>query len=285
MRLENLTPAHVRRAVEIYNRFAWPEGDVGQPRVTAEELRDAVTLEELFARFEKASQTQQQTEPRKGAERLRRYTLRLGNSRYPFMKFVVQEHLVTAEFFFSVDTHDNLDIRPGMPDYPAWEQLKSYNRELRDKIEAEWNAAGLPTHEDLRQLMEELAQIEREGSKKKRLLLVDDETNVALGLQALLRARGYDVELAHDGRAALDRLAQEPIPDLVLLDNEMPEIDGEEVLARVRSDPRLENLPVLMATASSIELERLQRVSGLLRKPYPRHVLFAMIARLLGGDE
>ena len=43
------------------------------------------------------------------------------------------------------------------------------------------------------------------------------------------------------------------------------------------------HLPVLLATASTIDLSRLRRVSGLLRKPYPRHVLFAMIARLLGG--
>jgi hypothetical protein len=49
-----------------------------------------------------------------------------------------------------------------------------------------------------------------------------------------------------------------------------------------RSAPR--HLPVLLATASTIDLSRLRRVSGLLRKPYPRHVLFAMISRLLDGS-
>lgn len=273
MRLEHLTSAHVRRAAKIYFAHAWRHGTDGKPRIGPEALEGAETLDELFGRFEKADDDD--------GMRCRRYTLRMGNSRYPFMKFVVQEYLVNGEFFFSVDTHDNLEIRPGAPDFQAWEELKRHNRELKRHIEEEWNVAGLPTHQDLRLLVEELAQIEREAKKPARLLLVDDEREVALGLMALLEARGYDVELAHDGREALDRLERDPVPDLILLDYEMPELDGEEVLARVRRNPRLEDVPVLMATASNIELDRLQRVSGLLRKPYPRHVLFAMIARLL----
>lgn len=280
MRLEQLSPAHVRRAVDLYNAHAWPEGEEGSPRVRGEDLLGAKDLGELFERFERPEDPDPESDEA-GAPRLRRYALRLGNHRYPFMKFVVQEFLVTGEFFFSVDTHDRLDVRPGMPDYEAWEELKVYNRDLRAEIEADWNAAGLPTNEDLRALMEELALIEREGSKRKRILVVDDETNVALGLQALLRARGYEVELAGDGRVGLERLAEDPVPDLVLLDYEMPELDGEEVLRRIRRDERLADLPVLLATASDIDLGRLQRVSGFLRKPYPRHVLFAMISRLL----
>jgi CheY-like chemotaxis protein len=91
------------------------------------------------------------------------------------------------------------------------------------------------------------------------------------------------VEIARDGMEALGRLEEDPLPDLVLLDYEMPALDSEEVLARLRREERTAHLPVLMATASTIDLSRLRRVSGLLRKPYPRHVLFAMIARLLEG--
>jgi CheY-like chemotaxis protein len=69
----------------------------------------------------------------------------------------------------------------------------------------------------------------------------------------------------------------------VLLDFEMPELDGEAVLERMRASERLAEVPVLVATASNIELGRLRRISGFLRKPYPRQVLFAMIERLLGG--
>lgn len=273
MRLENLTPAHVRRAVDIYLQHAWPPDGEARPRITSGHLEGADTMEQCLGRFELGA----------GADELamQRYTLRLGNARYPFMKFVVQEYLVGEEFFFSVDTHDNLDIRPGTPDYDAWEELKVYNRDLRAEIEREWDEAGLPTNTDLRALVEQLAKVERAESKRTRLLLVDDERNVCIGLAALLKARGYEVELAHDGQEALDRLERDPLPDLVLLDYEMPALDGEEVLRRLRSEPRTRRLPVLMATASSIDLERVQAVSGLLRKPYPRHVLFEMIARIL----
>ena len=273
MRLEHLTPAHVRRALEIYLSAAWPRG-AGSRSVSLEDLRDLHELEQLFARFEKVEG---------GGGGLKRYALRLGNDRYPFMKFVVQEHLVNGEYFFSVDTHDQLEIRPDNPEYPEWQRLKGYNRRLKLEIEDQWDRAGLPTNADLRVLMEELARVEREEKKKKSILLVDDEADVAQGLAALLRARGYEVEVARDGLEALARLEHEPLPDLVLLDYEMPQLDGEEVLARLRKETRTAHLPVLLATASTIDLSRLRRVSGLLRKPYPRHVLFAMIARLLEG--
>jgi CheY-like chemotaxis protein len=272
MRLENLTPAHVRRALDIYLVAAWPRGTAGARAVSLEELRELTDLEQLFARFEKVEG---------GGGGLKRYALRLGNDRYPFMKFVVQEHLVNGEYFFSVDTHDQLEIRPDNPEYAEWQRLKGYNRRLKLEIEEQWDRAGLPTNADLRVLMEELARVEREEKKKRSVLLVDDEADVAQGLAALLRARGYEVEVARDGLEALARLEREPLPDLVLLDYEMPQLDGEEVLARLRKEARTAHLPVLLATASTIDLSRLRRVSGLLRKPYPRHVLFAMIARLL----
>jgi len=274
MRLENLTPAHVRRALDVYLAQAWPRGAGSTPVLSLEELRGIAELEALFARFEKVEG---------GGGGLKRYALRLGNDRYPFMKFVVQEHLVNGEYFFSVDTHDQLDIRPDNPEYAEWQRLKAYNRGLKLAIEEEWDKAGLPTNADLRVLMEELARVEREEKKKQSILLVDDEADVAQGLAALLRARGYEVEIARDGLEALARLERDPLPDLVLLDYEMPQLDGEEVLARLRKESRTAHLPVLLATASTIDLSRLRRVSGLLRKPYPRHVLFAMIARLLAG--
>ena len=271
MRLNELSPALVRRAVGIYFEHAWPEGSGVEPRVRADHLDGAATLEDVFCRFEKG-------ECKDSSER---YTLRLGNARYPFMKFAVQEYLVDGEYFFTVDTHDNLDVRPGSPDYAEWLELKEYNRELKARIEQAWRAAGLPTFGDRRLLCEGLAPVEREDTKRARLLVVDDEEDVALGLRALLLARGYEVEVAHTGEAVLERLARSPLPDLVLLDYELPGLDGETVLSRMRADERLKSVPVLMAPASVIDLHRLQRVSGFLQKPYSRGVLFEMIRRLL----
>lgn len=275
MRLDELHPALLSEALRLYLAEAWPPGESRVPRAEHLRLLQATDLAHSLACFERG-------DPGDDPES-RRFTLRVGNSRYPFMKFVLQEHLLAGEFFFSVDTHDNLDIRPESPDYRGWEELKAWNRALKLRIENAWSAAGLPTHADLLRLCGEVAERERDPTARERLLLVDDETLVAEGLAALLRARGYAVELAADGKSALERLARDPLPDLMLLDYEMPELDGEEVLRRVRLDPRLARLPVLMATASSIDLARVQSVSGLLRKPYPRHVLFEMIARLLSA--
>jgi len=274
MRLEDMTPAHVRRAVDIFVQCAWPPGCAGEPHRRSSDLEGADTMPELFERFQRV---------RDEADGFRRYTLRIGNQRYPFMKFVIQEYLVNEEFFFSVDTHDDLDVRADSPDFQGWQHLKAFNRELKDRIECAWREEGLPTNEDLRRLCEGLAPVEREASKRARLLVVDDERSVALGLASLLRARGYEVELAFSGEEGLARLARAPKPDLLLLDYGLPELDGEQVLDRLRADPRLADMPVLMATASSIELPRLKRVSGMLRKPYAREVLFKMIGELIAS--
>ncbi len=275
MQLADLTPDHVRDALELYCARAFPD----ESAVTCVDLspfRRAEDIDAALSGFERGDPGDDPSS--------RRYTLRLGNHRYPFMKFVLQEHLVANEFFFSVDTHDKLDVPAESPDYAEWEQLKRYNRALASQIEADWNRAGLPTHTDLRELLDRLAEVEREDKKRRRLLVVDDDRPVCAGLTALLRARGYDVEEVHDGRAALDRLAHEPLPDLVLLDYEMPEFDGQAVLSAMRRTPGLEQLPVLLATAARIDLTQLSQVSGLLHKPYPRSVLFEMLARILPSD-
>jgi CheY-like chemotaxis protein len=273
MRLEDLTPALVRRAIAIYLEIAWPGDEFPRPRISVRDLEGATTLEALFARFD--------PQPARDRGSQKRHMLRLGNRRYPFMKFVVQEYLVDCEYFLSVDTHDDLDVKPDSPDYPGWMELKRYNAALKREIEAAWAREGLPTYGDLRLLAEGIAKVEREGEKRARLLVVDDEMEVCQGLGALLRGRGYEVELAFDGTQVLERLCREPRPDLLLLDFSMPEVDGEQVLRRVRADPRTKDLPVLLATASTIDLERIPKASGVLRKPYPREVLFAMLSQLL----
>lgn len=278
MRLDRLTPAHVRRALAIYLEHAWPAGVEGGPRAGLEVLEGCDTLEELFARCERPAAGD-------SSPTAARYTLRLGNWRYPFMKFVIQEYLVDEEYFFTVDTHDDMRITPDVPDYEAWWELRAFNAGLKREIEAAWQAAGLPTHGDLRTLAEGLARAEKGPTQDALLLVVDDERDVARGLAALLRARGYRVETAYDGRQVLERMAREPRPDLLVLDYAMPELDGEEVMARLRGEERFSDLPILLATATEIDLATMSRASGMLRKPYPAEVLFKMIRQLLGTGE
>jgi len=279
LRLEDLSPDDIRRAVALYVELAWAEvsNEATPMRYDISRLEEKETLEEIFTEFEVPGEGS-------GERTQSRYTLRLGNSRYPFMKFVVQEYLVDQEYFFSVDTHDDFDVGEDHPDHENWEKLKKTNRALKEKIEAAWHGAGLPTHEDLRRLAEGLAELEQGGAQRGRILVVDDEVDVARSVQALLEAKGYEVELAHDGLRVLKMLSEGEIPDLVLLDLSMPELDGEEVLRRLRADERLRDLPVLLATASEIDLDSMPRVAGFLRKPYPREVLFAMLETLLMSE-
>jgi CheY-like chemotaxis protein len=277
MNLAELTPELVRRAVAIYMEKAWPE-EAARPIFDPRRLEGAGTMAEVFALCE--------TRP-VGREPIQaHFALRLGNARYPFMKLVLHEYLLEHEFFFVVDTHDDFDVPADNPDYGAWEQVRRHNDALKQRIEAAWEEAGVPTHRDMLRMVERRlgpVGLERVGTGQ-RLLVVDDDLAVAKVLQALLEARGYRVEVAHDGRQVLERLARDPVPELVVLDYAMPELDGQEVLRRIRADPRLVELPVLLATASDITLDQVRRVSGLLRKPYPLEVLLAMIERLLAGS-
>ncbi len=273
MRLEELTPSHVRRAVRTYLRLAWPNPKNCKPRFDPAQLENVHTVQEIFALCERPETA--------GEGQSARYMLRLGNDHYPFMKMVIQEYLVDREYFFSVDTHDEHIMSPDHPEWAQWLELKAFNRHLKSKIEAEWALESLPTHADLRELAQGLARLEREGDKRARLLVVDDESDVCQGLGALLEARGYSVDLAYNGQQVLDLLSIDPLPDLVILDYAMPKLDGSEVLKRIREDSRLSNLRVLLATASSIDLKNMQRANGLLRKPYPRDVVIAMVKQIL----
>lgn len=273
MRLNELTPAHVRRAIDVYLRHAYPPGASVAPPMTSAHWMGPATIEELLVALPRDTACE--------VEGGHRFALQLGNHRYPFMKFVLEEYLVAEEYFFSVDTHDNLLIRPDAPDYSEWLALKDYNRDLSAAIEGAWRVAGLPTLDDLRALCESLAPVEHEDDKGVRILLVDDNLTVAFGLRSLLCGRGYQCRIAHTGEMALEELARDPLPDVVILDFELPGMDGRAVLSRLRADARTAKLPVLMATASKIELVRLPDVDAILRKPYAREPLFRMVRELL----
>ena len=68
----------------------------------------------------------------------------------------------------------------------------------------------------------------------KRVLVVDDEPNIVMSLEFLMKRAGFEVTVAHNGREALQALDGQP-PDLLLLDVMMPEFDGYEVCERIRS--------------------------------------------------
>ncbi|HTB34291.1 MAG TPA: response regulator [bacterium] len=82
-------------------------------------------------------------------------------------------------------------------------------------------------------------------------LVVDDSLSIRLLLTRLLQSRFFTVETASGGLAALERLRQRPAPDLMVLDWNMPDLGGLQVLSQARAMPGMENLCVMMATAET----------------------------------
>jgi adenylate cyclase len=116
-----------------------------------------------------------------------------------------------------------------------------------------------------------------------KVLVVDDVPQNVRLLEAVLTSHGYDVTTASSGPEALDRVAAE-LPDLVLLDIQMPEMSGYEVCRRLRADPATRFLPVVMVTSSDTEV----RVDALeaeaddfLTKPFNQQELLARVRSLV----
>jgi two-component system, OmpR family, alkaline phosphatase synthesis response regulator PhoP len=89
----------------------------------------------------------------------------------------------------------------------------------------------------------------------RRILIVDDEPNIVLALELLMKKEGYEVHTVDDGERAV-QAAKELRPDLILLDIMMPKMDGYEVCQRIRSDSLLKDVSIIMLTAKGREVER-----------------------------
>ncbi len=89
--------------------------------------------------------------------------------------------------------------------------------------------------------------------RKKTILLVEDDTDLVELATHWLERDGYAVSSLGDGREALERLAADPLPDLLLLDVMIPHVTGFEVLQKLRADKRTRDLPVVMVTSFSRE--------------------------------
>jgi chemosensory pili system protein ChpA (sensor histidine kinase/response regulator) len=116
------------------------------------------------------------------------------------------------------------------------------------------------------------------------VLVVDDSITVRRVTQRLLERNGMRVLTARDGMDAI-ALLSEQVPDVILLDIEMPRMDGYEVAALVRSDPRLRDVPIIMITSRVGEKHRARAielgVNDYLGKPYQESQLLDAIAPLV----
>jgi DNA-binding response OmpR family regulator len=117
-----------------------------------------------------------------------------------------------------------------------------------------------------------------------RILIADDEPNIVISLEFLLKREGYDVVVAHDGVQALERVRAER-PDLAILDVMMPNRNGFEVCQDLRQDPEFKTLRIMMLTAKGRDTEVSKGLAlgadVYMTKPFATRDLLAKVKALL----
>lgn len=119
-----------------------------------------------------------------------------------------------------------------------------------------------------------------------RILVVDDEKDIAELVEAVLVSEGYEVKTANSGREALASINGKPL-HLVLLDVMMPDIDGCTVLKELKADAKTRGIPVVLMSANG-RLDAIAaelRAEGKLHKPFSVDDLLGCVARLVLAED
>jgi DNA-binding response OmpR family regulator len=121
---------------------------------------------------------------------------------------------------------------------------------------------------------------------QKRILIADDEPNIVVSLEYLMKREGYDVAVAADGEAALAAMAKHA-PDLILLDIMLPKKDGFEVCQQIRANPAWHAVKVVMLTAKGRDTEMSKGLALgadiYMTKPFSTKDLVAQVKQLLAN--
>jgi signal transduction histidine kinase len=161
------------------------------------------------------------------------------------------------------------------------------NTDLQEPGKLEFPQSASKSGTSVETLSTPLGQTLRTGAGEillGKILVVDDNESNRDMLSRRLERKGYATALAENGRAALEKLTQEPF-DLVLLDVMMPEMDGHETLARIKADQHLRHIPVIMISAQT-ELDSVVRciemgAEDYLPKPFNPVLLWARLGSSL----
>jgi CheY-like chemotaxis protein len=119
----------------------------------------------------------------------------------------------------------------------------------------------------------------------KKILVVDDEEDVQIYLGNILKRHNYNVIIAANGSSGLD-LAKKELPDLILLDIMLPDIEGGDVASKLSEDPATRNIPVIFLTAlmRKQEEEKIMKTGKhyILAKPAMKEEILGLIRKVLG---
>ena len=119
----------------------------------------------------------------------------------------------------------------------------------------------------------------------KKILIADDEQNIVISLEFLMKREGFEVLIANDGEEAVRRIRSDP-PDLVLLDVMMPKKSGFEVCQEIKADPALAAVRILMLTAKGRDTEVAKGLAlgadAYMTKPFSTKELVDKVRSMLG---
>jgi DNA-binding response OmpR family regulator len=121
----------------------------------------------------------------------------------------------------------------------------------------------------------------------KKIIYVEDDPEMIDLVIMILNRRGYQVKGAHGGREGLDMIQRE-LPDLVLLDLMMPDMDGWDVYQQIKSNAQTQNTPVIVITAKAQAIDRIlglqiAKVDDYISKPFRPKELLESIDRVLNA--
>ncbi len=122
----------------------------------------------------------------------------------------------------------------------------------------------------------------------KRILCVEDDQEMIDLIRLILGRRGFELKGAAGGREGL-RMVREELPDLVLLDLMMPDMDGWEVYQQMKADEKTRNIPVIVVTAKAQNIDRvlgmhIAHVDDYITKPFSPQELLASVEKVLGSQ-
>jgi CheY-like chemotaxis protein len=121
-----------------------------------------------------------------------------------------------------------------------------------------------------------------------KVLIVDDQQDIRLLISTILRSEGHETREAESGPGALESLAGGDVPDLIVLDVQMPEMDGWDTLSAIRSNESTKEVPVIMCTVKAKPLDLKQGwelgCDGYIAKPFDLAALIDEIGTVADRD-
>jgi two-component system response regulator VicR len=126
-----------------------------------------------------------------------------------------------------------------------------------------------------------------ETNRSKRIVYIEDDTEMIDLVTLILNRRGYEVKGAHNGREGLDTVLKDP-PDLILLDLMMPDLDGWNIYQQIKSNNAVSEIPVIIITAKAQPIDRvlglhIAKVDDYISKPFHPRDLLDSVERVISS--